>query len=1280
MLIILIGSGIFLVLFMGLNYFGEHFVKRYLQVRIRTASHGIYEITFTRFNYNLFTGTTVITGFQLIPNEMIYDRLRKEGKAKRTLYSLTYDRMTLRNLSLREIFLTRTIHLREIELDKPVINFEAYPDSVDVEKGKFKRLYQDIYPVMSSLFSEVKIDSVIVNNGSVFAKRRAESGRSNEGEWIFSAILRDFDLSTYNYFDEGRVFYSKDVELRIKNFSYSLADSLYFLTADEVGFSLLGSRIFGKGLTLTPNFNSRKLAETHAGNLYQAYLPEFSIDGADLFDAMLKKKVTLSSLEIANLVLRVFKHDKPGEVSPQSPKRRINLANLYTVFSGKLKNITLDTFILRDASFYYFSSVTSSNQEVSIRKLTLQLHGFQLDSLAHLDTTKIFYARDIELQMTDFSLALQDKLHDLNAYRVNISTRKHRIEVFNATLVPSHEYNPAFSYKSNSFYHILFPEIRIDQINLPRMFNSKDLEFETLTILEPDLEIIQYRSKNIHPNPKTNQETFLEKLDLARNLVLPYMKSIRAGTIGIQNARISFQDAKDGHKKERISGLLDLVLTRVNIDTSTYRDRKAFVTGLDLELTVRDFRYVSPDSLHRVSIGELFANSTSSLLDVTDFSFFATPRNPYGTTTPSYLDAQFKSLQVNGFNHRKWLDGRTFSAQQIRLEDPRIVLRSQKKRKGSSLNEPFAGFQEEVKKIEIGNIKITQCWFDYAEEDIHGKSSLTARNFDFQLAGFLFDLTGWNEKRKVLRYDFLTLHLDPEFPLILDSNYSISFTRFLSDSYPPDISVKDLQVDQIGQKPDNDESREKFNLSLPSFRIFGFDLGKTLFDRDLKIREIEMMDPVVTLVRHAGIHPQKTAGNRHPAGRPEIKSPFHSIGISNLKLSNGTLHYISREDEGTTQVTVDRITTTIREFHYDSTQLNKDTSSLFYCYDITLQTGGYRWLMKDSLYTLSIAGLRLSTANSDLSLDSLNLAPRYSDSLFSRKLGYQTDRLDLLIRQIDLQRLDFAKLLEENRIEAGYGSVEGLILDDYRDKRIPFPTWQKPPMPPQLIEKIRLPVSIDSVWLRDARITYREQTGTEPGTIFFDRMNLLIRNFTNDSVRIANGPTLEASGSAWLMGKGLLEGSFRFPLNSPSDTFFFAGRAGQVSLEILNPLLSNLTPIRIKSGISDSVRVNILTGNSTYSTGTLDYYYHDLKLQMLHRKKGFLNYLETEVYQLLLDLSIPEDNTGYFGKHRTGYIWFQRDIEKGYFNFFWKSIYSGLKSSEGLNSKEQRALKKALNK
>ena len=1276
MWVVIFVSVVFLAVYVAMYYFGEHFIKSYLQSKVLHASHGVYVIDFDQFSFDIFSGKTIVTGFKLIPNEPRYNELREEGKAKSTLYYLVYEKLTLNKLNLKEMFLGRTIHLRMIELEKPTISFIAFPDSIKKKRGRFKHIYQDIYPVLSSVFTEVKIDSILVIDGSFSAKQTLKSGKISEGDWLYSAVLRDFDLNAYDYKEE-RVFYSKDVELRIRNFNYSLSDSLYFLNADEVGFSLLGSRLFGKGLTLTPNFLASKLATAKTGNFYQVYLPAFSIDDVNLYKALLEKEISIGSINIDNLDVKMFLHKAEDPVVKKN-RPKVSIATLYTIIQDKLKNVTIDTILLSNASFQFYPRVTEPRPELQVERATLQLNGFHLDSLAHMDTTRILYSKDIEIDLEGFTLALQDKLHDLSAQQVLISTRRSLIDVRNTRLFPSAVLDPTLRYKSDSYYQMFFPEVRFEQINLLRMFNTRNLEFARLAIFEPDMTIIQYRDRKIPKDTMIKQETFLQRLDLIERIIIPYMISIQAGTIEISNARISFKDDKQGLNEERIAGLVDLTLTGLEMDTLTYKDRKEFLNRLELDLALRDFRYLSPDSLHRVRVGELYANSLSEELAINDFTMHTTSRMHPGMPYPSTLSATFNTLQVYGFDHRKWIRDRWFSAGDIRIREPKVVIRSVKKKKESSLNEPFSDVDDAVSKIEIGSIRINQGWFDLVEEDEKSRGSLLIRNFDFQLSKFLFDLTGWDQGIKILRYDLLSLKPDQSLPMILDSVYTINFSRFLSDSYPPNLSISDLHI--VPMEPGNIRKQKPLTveLALPSFMIRQLDLEQVLFNRDLRIEEIMITEPEITLFSHPGNHPEMSSKKKSISSHPELTTPFHSMIIGSVELTDGTFHYISGKPDSSTRMSLDQIFTSIRGFSYDSSHTKKTTPTIFHCEDIDLRTGRYSTITRDSMNTLSIAGLHLSTGNSTLAIDSFALTPNYSDYEYSRKLGYQTDRMELSAVKIEMERLDFNTLLEEKKVVAGMLYIDELTLDDYRDKRVEFPTWKRPPMIQQAIRKISFPLVIDTVSLANGKVTYREQTGEEAGMIFFDQMEFLARNFTTDSNLSSRGAELIAYGSTFLMGKAKVEGEFRFPLQSPVDTFFFKGKANRMEMTLFNPMVSRVAPVKIKSGVVDSVNIHWMRGNGIYATGLLDLYYQDLQVELLKEKKNFWNKTGTELVQLLVNLAVPQENPGYFGIHRSGYIWNKRDDEKGFFNFFWKSLLSGLKSSEGLNSKEQRAFKKAL--
>jgi len=1273
-LFVLLAAGAFL----AFNYFGRQVIEQYLQNRISRQSLGVYGVRFSGFTYNLFSGKATISKFALIPDEKRYLELLADGKVKKTLYEFSYDKLTLHRLHLKELFFDRVIHLNLIELDKPEIRFVAFPDSVTRKRGRFHSVYEDIYPLLSSVFREVRVDSILVTDGSFSGKQTGVTGVVSEGDWLYSAILRDFDLRSYERDDPDRVFYSKDVELRIKNFRYSLADSLYLLRAEEVGFSINDRRLFGKEIILTPDFAAPAATLNRSGNLYQIHLPDFSFSGIDLLRALVEQEIHIQNLDIDRLSVNVFRH-RPESIGIQrNPGSRVTMASLYSIIEGKLASLSIDTFLLDKAHFRYFSSLTDPRPELSVNQASLAITGFRLDSLAHLDTTKILYSNDIEFDLQGFTLAMQDKLHTLQARQITMSTSKDAIGIMDARLNPVIFPGHNDSFKSPVLYRMLIPEIRVDQINIRRMFNTKNLAFDRLSFREPEITVIQYREGHSAGNTLgEREETFIQKLDLSKHLLAPYLHRITGGEIEVSNAQISFRQQANGQIGTRISGLADVKINGLDMSMMSDFSQKQPLGKLELDLSLYDFKYTSPDTLHKVSINRLFANTRSTEVEVYGFGFSTASSRDWDTPGTSRLDLTVDTLLADGFDYRRWRDSREFLANSIRISAPQAKIRSFRRKQASTLSDPFSGVEERISRIAVNRFSISEGSLELEEVETNRKGSLTIPPADLQLNGFDFDLSGWEQGKRSLRYDLLTLHPRSGKPVILDSLYYLTFSRFLSSDYPPDFMISDLRITTSSSGETDKDDKAGLEVRLPSVVIRALNLERLVFHRQVEVGQIKLGDPSVSI---AVVQKPRAGATSHTpilAVHPELKGPFTSLQAGQFELVNGRFSLMHRGDSPGRNLEISDIRLEIDGFRYDSIVAGQDDGPVFYSRDIRFSCGRWSTVTSDSLYTFSLEGISLSTLGQSLRIDSLSLIPNFPPETFGKRVGHQTDRITLTVPEIEVLRIRFRELLEQQTLFAGRVNLRGITFDDYRDKRLEFPYWRRPPMPQQGIRKLSRPVTIDTIDITGARMTYSEQTGEQPGVIWLDRINLLIRNFTSDTAFISHGAVLEATGSAYLMGQAPLEGYFRFPLRSPVDTFQFHGSSGRVDMTLINPMLSEETPVRIRSGIVDSLKVHWMRGNDSITRGFLDVYYHGLQIDLQHKKQDFWNKAGTDLMQLLVNLILAQRNE-YPNKHRSGYISNVRNQEKGYMNFFWKSVLSGLKSGEGFNSEEQRKLKQEL--
>jgi hypothetical protein len=351
---------------------------------------------------------------------------------------------------------------------------------------------------------------------------------------------------------------------------------------------------------------------------------------------------------------------------------------------------------------------------------------------------------------------------------------------------------------------------------------------------------------------------------------------------------------------------------------------------------------------------------------------------------------------------------------------------------------------------------------------------------------------------------------------------------------------------------------------------------------------------------------------------------------------------------------------------------------MFNADDISIVLNGLSVMSKNKLNLVSFGEIGLSTGKNSVYIRDFHLQPHYDRMEYMKRFGWQTDRLDILVHMLTLNRFDLRQLVFEGKFHAGLLEVTGLVVDDYRDKRIPRKPGFKPPMPQDGLRKLKSYLKIDTVILTNGKATYSEQTGTEPGTIFFDRMNATLTGLTNDSALLHSGLVSVLKGTAYLMGKGKMDVEFRFMFGDKNNAFSFSGVVGAMDLREVNPMLTKLLPAEIVSGNMTQISIPMVLADDDAAKGKLTFRYKGLKLKLNSKEESTWNSIKTGVVGWVAnDFVVSDENPFKSGKLKSGQIHFLRDKEKGIINFVWKSVLSGLKSQMGFNSREQKEMKKA---
>jgi hypothetical protein len=465
-------------------------------------------------------------------------------------------------------------------------------------------------------------------------------------------------------------------------------------------------------------------------------------------------------------------------------------------------------------------------------------------------------------------------------------------------------------------------------------------------------------------------------------------------------------------------------------------------------------------------------------------------------------------------------------------------------------------------------------------------------------------------------------------------------------------------------------------LTIKKLRVKDFNIKRFINEKVIEIDLIRIVSPEVTINRMKAPAHAKEKKSGDEMLDVDLPAGLGGLLIGEIFLEEGKLTFNDHVSDSLKTYSIPSCSIRITGINVMPGVHN---GKLFNADDINLVVRGFEFKPKNGMNLITFGEIGLSTSQQELWVKDFHLLPQYNNHDYSRKLGFQTDRMDVSFGEVRLSRLDFRSMILHGSLIAGKLSIDSLLLDSYRDKRIPPKPGFRPPMPQEGIRSIKSYLRIDSVVLNSGKATYSEQVGEEPGTIYFDKMNATLLALTNDSNLLQSGLISELRGTAWLMGKGKLDAAIRFKFGDKANTFSFSAQMGPVDLREINPMLSKLVPGHVQRGQITRMVIPEVQANNDVAYGSMLLYYKNMNVQMDVQKVNAWNKIKTGVINWVAnDIIVHDDNPTAAGKMNKGIIHFVRDKEKGIINFLWKSAFSGIKSTIGINDKQQKHVKKKL--
>ena len=278
--------------------------------------------------------------------------------------------------------------------------------------------------------------------------------------------------------------------------------------------------------------------------------------------------------------------------------------------------------------------------------------------------------------------------------------------------------------------------------------------------------------------------------------------------------------------------------------------------------------------------------------------------------------------------------------------------------------------------------------------------------------------------------------------------------------------------------------------------------------------------------------------------------------------------------------------------------------------------------------------------------------------------GFQAAWLNIKSDSISFDKVDFLGLINNKNFNTEIINVYKLDISVFKDKRIPFPEWQRRPLIQSTLRGLNFNINIDTILVKDGFITYMEhaEKALTTGEIFFSDMEATIFNFTNDSIRTLTQPNMRIGLTTKVYGKGNIQGEFTFDMVNLENIHTYGIMVDPINLTEFNRILIPSASAQISSGISEKIIMTV-KANEDYSYGEMKFYYEDLKIALLDRETETPKGVGKVLGSFFANTFFVKTNNPKNLKLRKGDVFFERDKKRAIFQYWTRSILSGMVST-----------------
>jgi hypothetical protein len=1149
-------------------------------------------------------------------------------------YNIFVPSLKITSSHIKEFYRNNSIPIDSLILSDAKIKF--WPGQKRV-KSRLENIGQfDLYELIKDEFSSVSINNFRLNHAQLELFRNSDDSTSQQELKNITINLNDFKLDSVSMQDTSRIFYARNIDFSASEYELTLGDNFHRIRVGNLDLSTKEKSVLVKNIQVYP-------IKTYKNFLKQKNTIDASCDSVrlDLFNfkkAYHEQRFIFKRINIFNPEVRLTqKEDAKDPVEPENSSFIYQLISTYAkgIYSGQVSVKNGKVQILNQTGL-----IQTGNIEANIK---LFLSGFALDELSAKRTDRLFYANQIELNFSKYEMQLVDQLHKLTIDNFSLSTRNNQARLENLHLFPVSKENMESmlrKYNRSELYEFTIPELSLKNADFHEAFFNKNLSMDTLSINSPRIYYENFALLK-QEKPKAEFEDFYE-------LLSSYLENIHIGNVEIPDGTILLINHSKKDKTISLNNHFSLKLENTLVNKDQLGMKKLLFSEF-VKFSVRDHLIYLSDNVHVLKAGEIGFSTKRKEIFVTDARLYPEPNSKDFSLIPWNIQLTIPEIRIKGINMEEFYFDQKIDADNLLIRSPDIKLYQKQKRTNSKeLKEISFPLPKEIQSIAVRNISLNegslkvfselgtkpvllvQSDIQMAAQDILVKKNPAGGNPEFKKGNY----TG-----KLIQFKFT--------PKDKNQMFSVDELSFST-------SDRNIVASNLSLKAKTKSSKEdQFELTIPTLSMNGLDMDKAYRNDQFFFESIVIHKPSFQFFSNTKdsvrFNPFKVNLFPHFEGFSDVFAA-KAVNVNNADIR------VMKNGQKKLQ---EKLT-----FNLNNVRIDKNpTQGFMHSVDFSFKIPQIS--RQGKFYQYQIGETSYSSKTNRFTAKNIQLIPKYSKGKYQQLVGFQSDYFSGKIDSIAIQQPNIRLWFEKEEIAGRYLSVNALNLNIYRDKRVPFDESRRPKMVQDLIKSIRYPFLIDSMALINSTFHYTEQpaTGDSCGQIKISVIQAGVKPITNQKIASGTIPDFKFKGKALIMDSCLLNVNTNFQMNSPVNAFTIEGNVRPFNMHILNPVIEPLAMISLRSGHVDRFEFSF-SGDRTNATGQLLFAYNDLKISVLEMKNG--NAKEAKFASFLANSLMLKSKNPRGKELLPDEISFVRDQKRSDINFWWKSVFSGVRNTLGI--------------